>query len=109
MTPPKAVRYTTVEGGYWHPWIDYETGLPMQDHNDNPFAIEFENGWIWDRMVGWRKPHNVDCPPAQTPVPMRTLPDDWGALRGQGLPPMQEQRRRIDAGYQRVDGGYWAC
>lgn len=43
------VKYTIEEGGQWYAWV-YR---PPQ----RPFAIMFEDGSIFDPIVGWREPH----------------------------------------------------
>lgn len=47
---PKATHYTLHEGGEWFPWkVDcFDAG--------DIFAVLFEDGWIWDSKIGWRKP-----------------------------------------------------
>ncbi len=45
-TKPEPIKYTTEEGGEWYAWV-YR---PPQ----RPFSIMFEDGSIFDPIVGWQ-------------------------------------------------------
>jgi len=61
---PKAIAISFEEGGYWFSWplpinpqvIWSQAGSDFIEWPlPNVFAIKFENGWIWDRIAGWRQ------------------------------------------------------
>jgi hypothetical protein len=47
-----ATHYLLNEGGSWKPIVP-ENGFPSI--RVNIFAVMFANGWIWDRIAGWRQ------------------------------------------------------
>ena len=51
--PPKAKRVAYGEGLDWADWVEWPgtAAVPTK----NIFAVEFEDGWIWDRLCGWRR------------------------------------------------------
>src|SRR6185436_5236432 len=50
---PQVTHVSFVEGGNWHEWDRWQHGEPLPQHQ-NVFALKFNNGWIWDVIVGWR-------------------------------------------------------
>lgn len=52
MTRPRSVSVLVKEGGDW---------IPFQEHRGGPVhAIQFENGWIWDTVSGWRASNRIN-------------------------------------------------
>jgi len=49
----KATHYLLEEGDCWIPIVPDQYGFPSLDKN--VFAVLFANGWIWDRIAGWRQ------------------------------------------------------
>jgi hypothetical protein len=61
---PKPVWVTTQEGGEYIPWEEWQAEFRKRPHTlsfdeyMNKFRIHsvgFDNGWVFDNMVGWRK------------------------------------------------------
>lgn len=48
----EATHITYREGGDWYEWYPNKTGL----NRGLIFSVKFDSGWIWDAIVGWRKP-----------------------------------------------------
>lgn len=46
MSKPRTVSVVVKEGGPWVPFQDFKGGAVH--------AIQFENGWAWDSVNGWR-------------------------------------------------------
>lgn len=50
---PKATHFTTFEGGIWYAWVELTMPLRGIVH-----SVKFEDGSIWDSLIGWREPTN---------------------------------------------------
>lgn len=51
-TRPQADAVTHEEGSHWIPLMYNNHDFPQLPHN--VFAIHFSDGWVWNRLVGWR-------------------------------------------------------
>lgn len=78
--PPSVTHYTTEEGGTWKDWFSWSGHNGKDRVHTNVFAIKLANGWIWDRLVGWRKDQMTPKAPREPIEPKEV--DTLTALAG---------------------------
>ena len=66
-----------------------EENGPWREMHEHPpfFALEFEDGWIWDSKNGWREPEYTTAP--------EKTPEEFQERR-QGLKDMQQRIEKFE-------------
>ena len=59
--PSKAKRVMYAEGQDWVDWKPWPEEIHKRHELGNVFGVEFEDGWIWDRIAGWRSSRCPEC------------------------------------------------